>query len=233
MNEADTRAEQIDPQLKEAGWVSGGDVRVQREYNINAGEIRVGGFHTGKLKADYVLSYKNRKLAVFEAKSDALHVSEGGSQAKLYAQKLRLETSYAANGKAIYEICLKSGKVSVVARFSTPQQNSCGKKHSLKRANGLTYSTQFLLKMSVALKTFVTTKKLLLTTLWKQSQINTACASYTCCWRWKDVHSFSDCVETVQEPLEYTKRWKAYATDTVSRGQKHLGEPSLLELWCI
>ena len=122
MNEADTRAEKIDPQLKEAGWISGGDVRVQREYNINAGEIRVGGIRAGKLKADYVLSYKNRKLAVVEAKSDELDVSEGVAQAKLYAQKLRLETSYAANGKAIYEICLKGGKESLVEKFPTPQQ---------------------------------------------------------------------------------------------------------------
>ena len=122
MNEADTRAELIDLQLKEAGWVSGGDVRVQREYNINAGEIRIGGIRSGKLKADYVLSYKNRKLAVIEAKSNELNVNEGVAQAKRYAQKLGLETSYAANGKEIYEICLKSGKESLVERFLTPQQ---------------------------------------------------------------------------------------------------------------
>ena len=43
MNEADTRAEYIDKQLASAGWDTGGDVRVQREYNINAGEIKAGG----------------------------------------------------------------------------------------------------------------------------------------------------------------------------------------------
>ena len=37
MNEADTRAELIDPQLSDAGWITGVDVRVQREHNINAG----------------------------------------------------------------------------------------------------------------------------------------------------------------------------------------------------
>jgi type I restriction enzyme, R subunit len=56
MNEADTRAEHIDKQLEAAGWSTGGDVRVQREYNINAGEIKAGGIRTGKLIADYVLS---------------------------------------------------------------------------------------------------------------------------------------------------------------------------------
>ena len=32
MNEADTRAELIDPQLRAAGWVTGGDVLIEREY---------------------------------------------------------------------------------------------------------------------------------------------------------------------------------------------------------
>ena len=36
MNEADTRAELIDPQLKLAGWGDIAESRVQREYNINA-----------------------------------------------------------------------------------------------------------------------------------------------------------------------------------------------------
>ena len=87
MNEADTRAELIDPQLRAAGWVTGGDVLVQREYNINAGEIKAGGIRAGQLKADYVLSYKNRKLAIVEAKSDELEVGEGVAQAKIYADK--------------------------------------------------------------------------------------------------------------------------------------------------
>ena len=94
MNEADTRAEYIDKQLEAAGWSTGGDVRVQREYNINAGEIKAGGIRTGKLIADYVLSYKNRKLAVVEAKSNELEVGEGVAQAKLY-----LETPYLWGGR--------------------------------------------------------------------------------------------------------------------------------------
>ena len=35
MNEADTRAEIIDPQLRAAGWVTGGDVLVQMIYPCN------------------------------------------------------------------------------------------------------------------------------------------------------------------------------------------------------
>ena len=100
MNETDTRAELIDPQLKEAGWGIG-EARVQREYYINAGEIKVGGIRASKLKADYVLSYRNRKLAVVEAKSDELEVGEGVAQAKSYADKLKLAYTYAANGREI------------------------------------------------------------------------------------------------------------------------------------
>lgn len=124
MNEADTRAELIDKQLEAAGWITDAatDVRVRREYNINAGEIRTSGIRTGKLTADYVLEYKNIKLAVVEAKSDELDVSEGVAQAKLYAQKLRLETSFAANGKAIYQICHKTSAEGKVDAFPAPEE---------------------------------------------------------------------------------------------------------------
>ena len=122
MNEADTRAELIDPQLKQAGWGDVAESRIQREYFINAGEIRAGGIRTGQMKADYVLSYKNRKLAVIEAKSDEQEVGEGVAQAKLYAQKLELSYTFAANGKEIYEICLANGKEGAVAKFPTPDE---------------------------------------------------------------------------------------------------------------
>ena len=50
MNEADTRAELIDPQLSAAGWKTNitKGVRVRREYQINDGEIRAGGIRTIK-----------------------------------------------------------------------------------------------------------------------------------------------------------------------------------------
>jgi type I restriction enzyme, R subunit len=124
MNEADTRAELIDKQLEAAGWVTSVEtgVRVRREFPINEGEIRAGGIRTGKLKADYVLEYNNIKLAVVEAKSDGLDVSEGVAQAKLYAQKLRLHSSYAANGKEIYEIDFKGNSEGKIASFPTPKE---------------------------------------------------------------------------------------------------------------
>ena len=124
MNESDTRAELIDPLLKISGWGVVAESRIQREYNINNGEIRVGGIRSGKLKADYVLIYKNRKLAVVEAKSDELEVGEGVAQAKQYAIKLELAYSYSTNGKEIYEICLAKGfvKEGLVSSFPTPEE---------------------------------------------------------------------------------------------------------------
>ncbi len=124
MNEADTRAELIDPQLLAAGWKTdiAKGVRVRREYQINDGEIRAGGIRTGVLIADYILEYKNIKLAVIEAKSDELEVGEAVAQAKLYAQKLRIKNSYATNGKEIYEINHESKTEEIVPSFPTPDE---------------------------------------------------------------------------------------------------------------
>ena len=122
MNEAETRAELIDPKLKACGWGVVEGSKILREYNITAGKIEVGGGRAKKLTADYVLVYKGIKLAVIEAKSDDLGVSEGVAQAKQYADKLKLETTYSSNGKEIYSICMKSGAEGLVANYLTPDE---------------------------------------------------------------------------------------------------------------
>lgn len=124
MNEADTRAELIDKQLEASGWTTNAatSVRVRREYSITDGEIRSSGIRTGKLKADYVLEYKSIPLAVVEAKSNEIDVAEGVAQAKLYAEKLRLQTSFAANGTHIYEINHAAQTEGVVSTFPSPDE---------------------------------------------------------------------------------------------------------------
>ncbi|EDZ63667.1 type I restriction system, subunit R [Sulfurimonas gotlandica GD1] len=122
MNEAETRAELIDPQLKACGWGVVEGSRILREYNITAGKIQTGGIRAKKLTADYVLVYKGIKLAVVEAKSNDLGVGEGVMQAKLYAQKLSLETTYSTNGKEIYSICMKTGAEGVVKQYLSPDE---------------------------------------------------------------------------------------------------------------
>lgn len=122
MNEAETRAELIDPKLKACGWGVVEGSKILREYHITAGKIQSGGGRAKKLTADYVLVYKGIKLAVIEAKSSVLAVGEGVAQAKLYAEKLKLETTYATNGKEIYRICMKTGTEGLVADFFTPDE---------------------------------------------------------------------------------------------------------------
>jgi type I restriction enzyme R subunit len=122
MNEADTRANLIDPKLLAAGWGIVEGSRIQREFPITAGRILVGGKRAPPLKADYVLTYKNRKLAAVEAKSDDLKVGEGVAQAKNYANKLQLEYTYSTNGKEIYQIEMSTGKEGTIAAFPTPDQ---------------------------------------------------------------------------------------------------------------
>ncbi len=122
MNEAETRAELIDPKLKASGWGVVEGSKILREYNITAGKIQTGGTRSKKIIADYVLVYKGIKLAVIEAKSDDLGVGEGVAQAKQYADKLKLETTYSTNGKEIYSICMKTGAEGLVASFLTPDE---------------------------------------------------------------------------------------------------------------
>ena len=121
MNESETRAELIDPKLKACGWGVVEGSKVLREYHITAGKIQVGG--RGKKQiADYILVYKGTKLAIIEAKSDGLEVGEGVMQAKQYAEKLKLATTYSTNGKQIYQICMESGLEGLVDDFLSPEQ---------------------------------------------------------------------------------------------------------------
>lgn len=121
MNESETRAELIDPKLKEAGWGIVEGSKVLREYHITAGKIQVGG--RGKKQiADYVLVYKGTKLAIIEAKSADLSVGEGVMQAKQYAEKLKLSTTYSTNGTHIYQICMESGLEGLVDDFLSPNE---------------------------------------------------------------------------------------------------------------
>ncbi len=122
MNESETRAELIDPKLTASGWGVVPDTKVLREYIITAGKIQTGGGRGKQLIADYVLVYKGIKLAIIEAKSNELPVGEGVAQAKDYAERLNLPTTYAANGKAIYCIDMTTGHEGLVPNFPTPEQ---------------------------------------------------------------------------------------------------------------
>ena len=88
MNEAETRAEHIDPALAAAAWGVVGVSRIRREYPITLGRIEGHGRRGKALKADYVLEYRNTKLATVEAKAWDEALTEDVGQAKDYAAKL-------------------------------------------------------------------------------------------------------------------------------------------------
>ena len=124
MNESETRAELIDPKLKENGWDAklNPDVKVHREFHITAGKIKATGGRQKPVIADYVLSYKGRKLAVVEAKSNELPVGEGVAQAKDYADKLELDDAYAANGIEVYHVDMDGGTEGLRENFHSPDE---------------------------------------------------------------------------------------------------------------
>jgi type I restriction enzyme R subunit len=122
MNEAETRAEYIDPKLKASGWGEVEGSKVLREFRITDGKIQTGGTRAKPEIADYILEYKNRKIGVVEAKALDLPIGEGVGQAKAYAQKLHIEYTYSTNGKEIYEMSMKSGSEGEIANFPTPDE---------------------------------------------------------------------------------------------------------------
>lgn len=110
MNEADTRANHIDPALKAAGWgVAEGSV-IRGESAISPGRIEGHGKRGKLLTADDVLWYRNTKLAVVEAKAWDQELTEGVAQAKNYAGELTVRFTYATNGRGIYSIDMETGE---------------------------------------------------------------------------------------------------------------------------
>ena len=64
MNEAQTRADYIDPALRAAGWGQVDGSRIRVEYAITQGRLNGSGRRGAALSADYVLEYRNTPLAV-------------------------------------------------------------------------------------------------------------------------------------------------------------------------
>ena len=121
MNEAETRAELIDPALKDAGWGVVEGSRVRRE-EITLGRIEGGGRRGKKDIADYVLMHRDHKLAVVEAKRRSLPVTEGLAQAKRYATMLQARFAFSTNGEGIYRVDMETGAEGPVDRYPTPDE---------------------------------------------------------------------------------------------------------------
>ena len=122
MNETETRAHLIDPALKEAGWGVVEGSRVRMEFPINKGRLIGHGQRSRPDKADYILQYRNRNLAVIEAKAQGKYYTEGVGQAKDYAQRLQVRYTYSTNGVQIYAVDMKQSTEGDVQRYPTPDE---------------------------------------------------------------------------------------------------------------
>src|ERR1700722_5067773 len=116
MNEAETRAELIDPALAAAGWGVVEASRVRREV-ITLGRLQGAGKRAAQDIADHVLTYRNHKLAVIEAKRRDLPDTEGVGQAKKYAARF----AYSTNGAGIYQIDMETGAEQYVSQYPGPE----------------------------------------------------------------------------------------------------------------
>lgn len=107
MDESATRRKKIDPALYGVGWEQVPQSVIlteQRAYMIAPGQVSPIPQNRHPKKADYLLEYKQKKLAVIEAKSDERDVAEGIPQAKLYAELLQIRFAYSTNGDEIWQI---------------------------------------------------------------------------------------------------------------------------------
>ncbi len=121
MNEAETIANLIDPHLRSKGWHSNGSV-IKREFPITLGRILGQGRRATPEKADIVLQYNNRNIAVIEAKKEDLYVSDGRDQAIRYAQRLNVRYTYSTNGHSYWQIDLLTQEEVEIFDFPSPEE---------------------------------------------------------------------------------------------------------------
>ncbi len=123
MNEAQTRLELIDPAIRAAGWTAANGCRMLVEQSAcEFAPGRVGKVRGKPLRADYILTYRGRRLVVVEAKSDECQAIEGYEQALKYGRNLGMVAVFATNGREILEVDLKTGGTEVVDAFPSPQE---------------------------------------------------------------------------------------------------------------
>ena len=122
MNEKNTERELIEPSLEASGWGKVEGSKIFKGWSINQGRLLGNGRKARPLEADYILFYKNKKLAVIEAKRSDISHREGRGQAIDYARRLNIKYTYATNGHKIYQINMESAEEGEVNKYPTPDQ---------------------------------------------------------------------------------------------------------------
>ena len=127
-NEADTRAELIEPKLRAAGWTGSRVTReyfFQRDHDYTRGRIFLVGndIRRGeKQRADYVLLYTDGlAIAAVEAKPETDAAESGLEQAKRYSAQLGLAFAYTTNGHEIIEYDFFTSSSREITAFPSPE----------------------------------------------------------------------------------------------------------------
>ncbi len=141
MTESDTRAKLIDPLLKEK-WEEN---QITREYYFTAGKKLAGNKRGKAYKVDYLLTYKNCKLAVIEAKADTQNELEGLQQVIDYAKKLNIDYVYTTNGIKIYEYNMIEGNGKYIDSYPSPDELFSRKYGKLDNKKQEVITSDFLL----------------------------------------------------------------------------------------
>jgi len=118
-SESDTRANYIDPMLKNNGWEAH---NIKREYYFTDGRKALWNKRWDRKFADYLLKYKWCNLAIIEAKKEWLAATEWLEQVKDYWKILNLRFVYSSNWKETYEFDLLNWKWVFTRNYPTPEE---------------------------------------------------------------------------------------------------------------
>ena len=118
-SESDTRANFIDPQLKNSKWEAH---NIKREYYFTDGRKTLWNKRWDRKFADYLLKYKWVNLALIEAKKQWLPPTEWLEQVKDYWKILNIRFVYSSNWQEIYEFDLQSWKWTFINNYPNPEE---------------------------------------------------------------------------------------------------------------
>jgi hypothetical protein len=105
---------------------------------ITLGRLQGAGKRAAQDIADHVLTYRNHKLAVVEAKRRDLPDTEGAGQAKTYVTKRQTRFAYSTNGLGIHRIDMITGAEQHVPEYQPPTSSGTGS--SPRQTSGATAS---------------------------------------------------------------------------------------------